>query len=116
MSAAFIHPDERFFKVSLQERNPMPVNPSLYSSNDGLNDHQTEYPQFVYYVSHHAKEALVIDILTREVICNSIVYVRTNFVADELAAALNRSGVTAESIHDKKSRRTRVKRDRKSTR
>jgi ATP-dependent RNA helicase RhlE len=109
MSAAFIHPDERFFKVSLQERNPIPVNSSLYPSNDGLEDHQTEYPQFVYFVSHHAKEALVIDILIREVICSSIVYVRTNFVADELAAALNRSGITAESIHDKKSRRTRVK-------
>jgi hypothetical protein len=84
MSSPFIHPDERFFKVSLQGSNTMPVNPSLYPSNDGLNNNHAEYLQFVYFIAHHAKEALVIDILLREVICNSIVYVRTNFVADQL--------------------------------
>ncbi|HET6543416.1 MAG TPA: helicase-related protein [Chryseolinea sp.] len=109
MSSQFINPEERFFKPSLYERNLMPVDLFLYPFNDGLNEHKPEYPEFVYFISQHAKEALVIDILTREVICNGIVYVRTNFAADQLAAALNRSGITAESVHDNKSRRTRVK-------
>ena len=109
MSSQSINPEERFFNFSLQERNLIPVDRFLYPSDDGLNEHQPEYSEFVYFISQHAKEALVTDILRREVICNGIVYVRTNFAADQLAAALNRSGITAESFHDNKSRRTRVK-------
>ena len=109
MSLQFIHPEERFFNISLQERNLMTVDLFLCPSDNGLNEHQPEYSEFVYFISHHAKEALVTDILKREVICNGIVYVRTNFAADQLAAVLNRSGITAESFHNNKSRRTRVR-------
>ena len=109
MSSQSINPEERFFNFSLQERNLIPVDRFLYPSNDGLNEHQLEYSEFVYFIAQHAKEALVTDILRREVICNGIVYVRTNFAADHLATALNRSGITAESFHNNKSRRTRVK-------
>jgi ATP-dependent RNA helicase RhlE len=109
MSAKHINPEERFFNFSLQEKNLIPVDRFLYPSNDGLIEHRPEYSEFVYFISQHAKEALVIDILRREVICNGIVYVITNFAADQLAAALNRSGITAESVHDNKSRRTRIK-------
>ena len=109
MSSQSINPEERFFNFSLQERNLIPVDRFPYPSNDGLNEHQPEYSEFVYFISQHAKEALVTDILRREVICNGIVYVRTNFAADQLATALNRSGITAESFHNNKSRRTRVK-------
>ena len=94
MSSQSINPEERFFNFSLQERNLIPVDRFLYPSDDGLKEHQPE---------------LVTDILRREVICNGIVYVRTNFAADHLATALNRSGITAESFHNNKSRRTRVK-------
>lgn len=87
----------------------MPGDLSDSPLNAVFNEHRPEYTEFVYFISQHAKEALVIDILRREVISNGIVYVRTNFVADQLAAALNRSGITAESVHDNKSRRTRVK-------
>jgi ATP-dependent RNA helicase RhlE len=109
MSSQFINPEERFFNISLQERNLMPVDRFLNPSNDGLNAHQLEDSEFVYFISQHAKEALVTDILRREEICNGIVYVKTNFAADQLAATLNRAGITAESIHDNKSRRTRIK-------
>lgn len=109
MSSQFIHPEERFFKASQQETGTMPFDLFLDPLNGVLKEHQPEYPEFVYFISQHAKEALVIDILMREVVSNGIVYVRTNFVADQLAAALNRSGITAESVHDNKSRRTRVK-------
>ena len=108
MSAQSINPEERFFNFSFQERNLIPVDRFLYPS-DGLNEYQPEFGEFVYFTSEHAKEALVTDILRREVICNGIVYVRTNFAADQLAAALNRAGITAESFHNNKSRRTKVK-------
>ena len=109
MSLQFIHPEERFFNISFQEKNLMPVDLFLCPPNDGLNEHQPEYSEYVYFISQQAKEALVTDILRREEICNGIVYVRTNFAADQLASALNRAGITAESIHDNKSRRTRMK-------
>jgi ATP-dependent RNA helicase RhlE len=109
MSSQSINPEERFFNISLQERNLMPVDRFLNPSNDGLNAHQPEDSEFVYFISQHAKEALVTDILRRKEICNGIVYVKTNFAADQLAATLNRAGITAESIHDNKSRRTRIK-------
>jgi ATP-dependent RNA helicase RhlE len=109
MSLQFIHPEERFFNISVQEKNLMPFDFFLCPSNEGLNEHQPEYSEFVYFISQHAKEGLVTDILKREEISNGIVYVRTNFAADQLASALNRAGITAESIHDNKSRRTRMK-------
>src|SRR5688572_7382337 len=109
MSSQSINPEERFFNFSLQERNLIPVDRFLYPSFDGLNGHRPEFGEFVYFTSEHAKEALITDILRREVICNGIVYVRTNFAADQLAAVLNRAGITAESFHDNKSRRTKVK-------
>ena len=109
MSSQFVNPEERFFNFSLQERNLIPVDRFLYPSDDGLKEHQPEFGEFVYFTSEHAKEALVTDILRREVIGNGIVYVRTNFAADQLAAALNRAGITAESFHGNKSKRTKVK-------
>jgi ATP-dependent RNA helicase RhlE len=109
MSSQSINPEERFFNFSLQEKNLIPVSRFRDPSNDGLNGHQPEDQEFVYFISNHEKEALVTDILNREEICNGIVYVRTNFAADQLAAALNRAGITAESFHHNKSRRTREK-------
>jgi ATP-dependent RNA helicase RhlE len=60
------------------------------------------FQQFVYLISEQQKAALVVNILTTEQFINTIVYVRTNFAADQLAEQLNRAGITAESIHDNK--------------
>lgn len=67
------------------------------------------FQQFVYLISEQQKAALVVDLLTSEQFFNTIVYVRTNFAADQLADTLNRAGITAESIHDNKSERTKVR-------
>jgi ATP-dependent RNA helicase RhlE len=63
----------------------------------------------VYLISEQQKAALVVNILTTEQFINTIVYVRTNFAADQLAEQLNRAGITAESIHDNKSERTKAR-------
>ncbi|HYC85707.1 MAG TPA: DEAD/DEAH box helicase [Chryseosolibacter sp.] len=62
--------------------------------------------QIVYFISENMKDTLVADILRNEGISNGIIYMKTNFAADRLAEYLNRSGITAESVHDNKSRRT----------
>lgn len=67
------------------------------------------FHQFVYLISEQQKAALVVDILHTEQFFNTIVYVRTNFAADQLAETLNRAGITAESIHGNKSERTKVR-------
>lgn len=67
------------------------------------------YRQFVYMIQESAKAALVVDILRTEQLCRVIIYVRTNSLADQVAEKLNRSGITAESVHDNKSQRTKVR-------
>ncbi len=67
------------------------------------------FQQFVYLISEQQKSELVVNLLTTEQFFNTIVYVRTNFAADQLADKLNRAGITAESIHDNKSERTKVR-------
>lgn len=64
------------------------------------------YRQFVYLIQESAKEALAVKILRMEQLSRAVIYVRTNSVADHLAETLNRSGITAESVHDNKSQRT----------
>lgn len=87
----------------------------LPGSGDPAHDHANitnkpdRFRQFVYLVQESMKESLVVDILKTEQVCRVIIYVRTNSAADQLAEKLNRSGITAESIHDNKSQRTKVR-------
>jgi ATP-dependent RNA helicase RhlE len=67
------------------------------------------FQQFVYFIPDHLKTALTIDIFAGRQIAGAIVYVKTNFAAGHLAEELNRAGVTAESFHNNKSQRTRVR-------
>ena len=63
--------------------------------------------QSVYLIQESSKEALLVDLLRSEKLYRVIIYVKTNSSADQLAERLNRSGITAESVHDNKSSRTR---------
>ena len=67
------------------------------------------YRQFVYLIQESSKEALVVELLRSEKLYRVIIYVKTNSAADQLAEKLNRCGITAESVHDNKSPRTRVR-------
>jgi ATP-dependent RNA helicase RhlE len=76
----------------------------------GLNSYSPgSVQQFVYHIPNSLKTALALNLLANRQISNAIVYVKTNFAADELADKLNRAGVSSESFHDNKSQRTKLK-------
>ncbi len=63
--------------------------------------------QFVYVTGEQLKSPLTVKLLAARPAINVLIYVRTNFAADTLAEYLNRSGITAESVHGNKSQRTK---------
>lgn len=65
--------------------------------------------QFVCIAAEPSKASITIRLLADVQLTNVLIYVRTNFAADNLAETLNRAGVVAESIHDNKSQRTKTR-------
>jgi ATP-dependent RNA helicase RhlE len=66
------------------------------------------FRHYVYHVADALKTRLVVKVLSSETLGKTIVYVKTNFAADQLAEDLNRAGLTAQSFHENKSQRTRA--------
>lgn len=90
------------------DKNVLPA--SVDAPFTHLADNKTEENrQFVYLIQESAKEALVVNILRTEQLRRVVIYVRTNSAADQVAEKLNRSGIMAESVHDNKSQRTRIR-------
>lgn len=73
------------------------------------NTKTTVLQQFVCIVAEQSKASITIKLLADVQLTNVLIYVRTNFAADNLAETLNRAGVVAESIHDNKSQRTKTR-------
>lgn len=69
----------------------------------------TRFQQFVYVIAEPLKHVLAINLLAGKQTTNAIIYVRTNFAADSLSEKLNRAGIIAESIHENKSQRTKMR-------
>ena len=63
--------------------------------------------QFVYFVDKKDKKALLIYLLKDKTILSALVFTRTKHGADNVARALTKAGIHAESIHGDKSQTAR---------
>jgi superfamily II DNA/RNA helicase len=66
------------------------------------------HTQYVYFVDETTKDMLLKELL-KDAESGAVVYVKTNFAADNVAEQLTRAGIPAEAVHDNKSRRTSEK-------
>jgi ATP-dependent RNA helicase RhlE len=65
--------------------------------------------QVVYYVEKKDKNALLHEVLEKELIRHALVFTRTKHGADKVVKELNRKGISAEAIHGNKSQNARQK-------
>jgi ATP-dependent RNA helicase RhlE len=64
--------------------------------------------QAVYPVARELKPALLLELLSRDVIADAIVFTRTKHRANRLAAYLERNGIVAARIHGNRSQKQRT--------
>jgi len=82
-------------------RNPIKIHAEETSES------KVDIQQFVYHVNKTSKRALLKHIISEKTMNNVLVFSRTKHGADRIAKDLNKSGITADSIHGDKSQNAR---------